>query len=428
MSQLRQFAQNGRRLLVSIRWAVAFSAIVVVSAGSARALEIIDLGTLAGGTFSGALGVSENRVVTGDSDAAGTNLNSRAFRYQNGVMTNLGTLPGDTYSVGSGISANGSVIVGYSMNDNFDTLGFRYESGTMTALNPLAGHDGSSGNGVSANGAVAVGSSFSSSTGALRAVRWQAGVAHDLGELFEDGNSDAYGVSADGSTIVGHADVIDSVMPFVWTAAEGMTALDLPDAYDAGFAQAVSADGSVIVGNGLISTISAERAFMWTEEGRVDLGTVGASTYSSAYGVSADGFLVVGGSGTDTEWGAAIWDDTTRQMRDLKTVLTEMNASGIGDWDSLTMANAVSGNALTGYDIVGWGTIGGSDRAFMVTGFMAVPEPSGIIFGSIAAAAIVWSARRRVVKQAPESKSTANRPEMIPEGRRRQRSSFTKSL
>jgi hypothetical protein len=40
---------------------------------------------------------------------------------------------------------------------------------------------------------------------------------------------------------------------------------------------------------------------------------------------------------------------------------------------------------VTGYNLVGYGTISGQQRAFLVTGLFAVPEPSTFYFGAIAA-------------------------------------------
>ena len=83
--------------------------------------------------------------------------------------------------------------------------------------------------------------------------------------------SQPYGVSADGSVVVGWS--LAEYPPwtwqaFRWTAAEGMQALgDLPGGQSRSGANAVSADGSVIVGYGTVGSSPGDNileAFRWT--------------------------------------------------------------------------------------------------------------------------------------------------------------------
>ena len=102
--------------------------------------------------------------------------------------------------------------------------------------------------------------------------------------------SRAYAVSADGSVIVGqeynYAGTVDA---YRWTAAGSIELLphadpDLPAATPWG----VSGDGSRVVGEGIA-------AFSWTSGGgTVALPTAGCGCSSAAYGISADGSTVVG--------------------------------------------------------------------------------------------------------------------------------------
>jgi probable HAF family extracellular repeat protein len=75
--------------------------------------------------------------------------------------------------------------------------------GGMQDLGTLGG-DRSVAYGVSADGSVVVGGARNAA-GQLRAFRWQNGVMQDLGTLGGDW-SEAWGVSADGSVVVGWAD------------------------------------------------------------------------------------------------------------------------------------------------------------------------------------------------------------------------------
>jgi probable HAF family extracellular repeat protein len=78
---------------------------------------VTDLGTL-GGAFSWGRAINNLSQVVGESQTE--NSQEHAFLYENGIMRDLGTLPGlaDSYAVG--INDNGW-IVGYSRNNTFDT-------------------------------------------------------------------------------------------------------------------------------------------------------------------------------------------------------------------------------------------------------------------------------------------------------------------
>ena len=68
---------------------------------------------------------------------------------------------------------------------------------------------------------------------------------------------------------------------------------DLSGGSFASRATAVSADGSVVVGES--TTASGQEAFRWTQSGgMVGLGSLSAESSSRAFGVSSDGSVVVG--------------------------------------------------------------------------------------------------------------------------------------
>jgi probable HAF family extracellular repeat protein len=115
-------------------------------------------------------------------------------------------------------------------------------------------------------------------------------------------NSAAYGVSADGSVVVGTGTTDAGEQAFRWTAATGMVSLgNLPDhSFLTSGASRVSADGSVIVGNGdpVGSGYDTQKGYRWTlAGGMTDLGTLNGSPSHVVDGVSADGSVVVGEAG-----------------------------------------------------------------------------------------------------------------------------------
>jgi probable HAF family extracellular repeat protein len=167
-----------------------------------------------------------------------------------------------------------------------------FAAGDFNALGDLGGGQ-SWGYGVSGDGSVVVGSARLPAPGGQQAFRWAGGNMQSIGHLGA-GYSEGFGVSADGSTIVGHSTTAANFThAFRWTQAGGMQDLGTLGGM-VSVAYAASADGSVVVGH---SGIGAEdRAFRWTQGGGMQsIGTLGGAD-SYAYGVSANGQVVVGAS------------------------------------------------------------------------------------------------------------------------------------
>jgi probable HAF family extracellular repeat protein len=83
-----------------------------------------------GGIFSGASGINSSGEVVGSGDNSASD--ERAWKYQNGTMTDIGTLGGPQASAAA-INASGQ-IVGFAQTSSDADHGFLYTGGKMTDL------------------------------------------------------------------------------------------------------------------------------------------------------------------------------------------------------------------------------------------------------------------------------------------------------
>jgi uncharacterized membrane protein len=155
--------------------------------------------------------------------------------------------------------------------------------------------------GTNAAGSVIVGEvAVTTPCVCVQAYRWTSGGSATLGDFGASFHqSSAYATNTDGSVVVGTASLTSTEFhPFRWTAAGGLVSL-VPDGLS-GTAEAVSADGRVVVG-----TVGG-RAFRWQPttglEYVQDLLTAAGIDMSAWYlheatGISADGATIVGQGG-----------------------------------------------------------------------------------------------------------------------------------
>ena len=253
-----------------------------VQAASFRGLGFLDPSKPS--VYSYATGVSaDGSVVVGTSRSS--NGYDEAFRWtQVGGMFGLGFIAGNNlYSYASSVSADGSVVVGQGrILNGYEAFRCTQETG-MVGLGFIdfgishnsdflgSGNSNSNATGVSADGSIIVGIG-SNDNGDSEAFRWtqESGIGR-LGFLpvsscllphysscnSYDPKSSAYGISADGSVIVGTSSIVDANVPSLWTNVWEIRALN--ESGSNGYANGVSANGSVIVG------AINNKAFRWTQ-------------------------------------------------------------------------------------------------------------------------------------------------------------------
>jgi probable HAF family extracellular repeat protein len=206
--------------------------------------------------------------------------------------------------------------------------------------------------GVSADGSVVVGLAWVTS-GKAHGFRWDAGKGMvDLGSLQND-SSRVNAVSADGNVIVGwDANPLPSEYNY-WRGAvwwQGLERLLNPFGW-IGQAESTNNNGSVIVGRGHPSAYRHAYRFTAWDGHFEELGALSRGLTpdqkeqedtSIAYAVSDDGNVVVGTSGSMPPLDAFVWTPET-QMVKLATYLADRGVTGLGGW-RLLMANSVSPN------------------------------------------------------------------------------------
>ncbi len=159
---------------------------------------------------------------------------------------------------------------------------------------------GSLATGVSADGSVVVGIAnftFQPNIAGNEAFRWTRGTGMvSVGVLpSRSSGSQANAVSADGSVIVGRSFSASEFEAFRWTQNAGMTGLgDITGGPFNSSALAASGDGSVVVGLGTRRE-GATEPFRWSATtGMVGLGHFRGGAFAAATDVSYDGMTVIG--------------------------------------------------------------------------------------------------------------------------------------
>jgi probable HAF family extracellular repeat protein len=296
---------------------------IALCASAAHAADFTPLGSLPDpNTFgSAAHAVSaDGRTIAGDSVVFRFNVNQRdAVLWRNGVGPTSLAIPAASGSVATALSVDGKAAIGYSQADGTPgTFAFYWSELTGPVVpGPVPGYGNTSPSAISADGSTMVGSVYNvgppwTPEVNRQAMRWSRNENFLFALGFLPGgstpNSWANAVSADGSVVVGTSTSAGSEEGFRWTSATGMVGLGFLPGGTSSAASLVSGDGQVIVGSvGFAWDPSRNAAFRWTEAaGMTDLGVLPGAAVTMAQAMSPDGLFVVGQSGTE----AFRWSDT----------------------------------------------------------------------------------------------------------------------
>jgi probable HAF family extracellular repeat protein len=347
-----------------------------------QSYTVSDVGTL-GGPSSWAYGVNDFGHVVGYAcvDVDCNTLHAFEWSRTRGIR-DLGTfMGGGSYSIATGINDFGQISGASDFSQPFE--GNTYASlwgkhtTTLENLGSLGCPDVNSANGIGFSGQV-VGTSTVAPCGGGgldRAFVWTHDHGmQDLGTLAGGTFSFGNGVNFYGQA-VGYSDCEScaSYHAFLWTGPAGMKDLGTLHGGTQSSAQGVNDFGTVVGTSELGVAGLPLRAFAWTRQSHMrNLGTLPGGAWSSANAVSDLGQIVGisdaavcashkvsrlrNGKATSDASHAFTWNDFAG-MRDLNDLIPKKSG-----W---VLTSAESVNNLG--QIVGWGTLHGETRAFLLT-------------------------------------------------------------
>jgi probable HAF family extracellular repeat protein len=227
---------------------------------------------------------ADGSIVVGRNTNAISGL-PQVFRFKNGVWEDISFGYGNTQA--RAISADGSIVIGTSMDELGATQAFYWKNGAITEIS-LGGFDGAA-NALSTDGSVIVGKSMNN-VWETQAFRWENGVIQELSLGGMSG--EATGVSANGSVVIGASmNELGMTQAFRW---ENNTMQELSLGGFSGEARALSADGSVVIGKSM-NDLGYTQAFHWKDDIITELSLGGISGEATA--LSKDKSVVIGKSG-----------------------------------------------------------------------------------------------------------------------------------
>ncbi len=346
--------------------------------------------TLPGGDRNFANDVNNHRQVTGNSrkEGEGTRLLPYVWSFGDSAPTEIGLLP-DVPIFGRGFSINDSgVVVGESGNG--PSKAFLWSNGELIDLGALPGGSGGVANAINNAGQVVGAASNGQTVRAWISDGTPGGPLIDLGTPTGTSNSIARAFDISNSGIVaGLARNADNsaTVPTLWipdgSGGYTPTSVNTP-AGGFGEFEGVNDAGQAV---GRFSLGSQTRALFFDGNEAINLGLLDSEplfVHSRALGINNDGLIVGYVARFDNAPGfggaAVIWQDG--QIIDLNSLIPTdtgwqlLSAQGVNDFG----------------DIVGFGTLNGETRAFLLT---PVPEPSAFVLLGLGAGTVLALRHRK---------------------------------
>ncbi|RME76927.1 MAG: hypothetical protein D6776_00375 [Planctomycetota bacterium] len=333
-------------------------------------------------SYGYALTISHDGQVVGI--ASGTNPTSAqvAGYWTAGSSHALAGLAGWVEFRPHGANADGSVLVGEGQESSDHAVVWRWDavSGSyqITDLGPA-----DRAYGVSGDGSIVVGNATGNSS--QPGTRYEAGLRHDLLPLGGDAAAGAYDIDAAGALAVGWSLAGSTKRPVRWDGTNNWTVSALAELRPGagGMARGVAPNGAWIAGE------SGGQAVVWDSAGNlIDLGIDG---YASA--IASNG-VAVGHTGGATAGfsGAFVWD-ATNGVRSLWQLLVDAGVSTSQPFVDFATDISADGTRIVGYgrnaanNVQGWVvTLDGAG-----SGSLAVPEPRAGAVAALAALLVLRS-------------------------------------
>lgn len=325
--------------------------------------NVIDLGTLPGGTFSSANGINNSGQVVGDSDSDN---GTRAFLYSNGTMTDLGTLPGGSNSSATGINNSGQVVGNAVLGT---TRAFLYSNGTMIDLRSGLSTS-SSATAINNSGQIVGEVVLSLTQGGIRGFLYSNGTITDLGTHPTGGNTTASSINDSGQIVGSWLNLTSDWRPVVYNGTQRQDLGTLPGG-TVSYGTAINNSGQVV---GYSDSSNGIRAFLYNNGAMSDLGILSGDDESRASAINNSG-QIVGNSGSQfSSNGQRAFLHSGGQINDLNNLIRN-NPGWI-----LQQANGINDSG----QIAGTGTISNQSRAFRADPI--VTPTGGITVGNISTA------------------------------------------
>jgi probable HAF family extracellular repeat protein len=252
---------------------------------------------------------------------------THAALWRDGQIMDLGTLPGGSYSEAFAINDAGQVV-GFGYNDQsactaFDGCwhAFLWQDGTMTDLGGLDPRFQSYAYSINERGAIAGTSATADYPfGFFHAVVWENGTQTDLGRPESASDAAALGINARGDA-VGWAAVNGQVLPFLWSRGSA-TPLPMPAGAQGAEAEKINNRGQ-IVGRG------SNHPLLWTNGAVAELPDIPGAARSDAYDLNDSGIVVGDSLMSNSAFVAVRWLQGSPERLPAVAGWTESNARGI---------------------------------------------------------------------------------------------------